>query len=1189
MQVAMEWHRHLSGMDLDGLFENEPLRRRALMLYEEEACDVLQMSDEEVIARVTGRSDIYWTSVYRREGGLLFDCDCPSDYYPCKHAGALLYNLRDHPTGSRGLLGGSRVSGASRGPGAGALGWPEDAVSRRFGATASEQREFTPGELLGVVETGSGGQEQLDFSDFFSDEAGFGETVGTVSETARFRPAFRLVRMPDPYRSMHRVLWIEPVLVYLRRDGADGRLEKFGPGKERRRGDATTERLMRMCLSVEGRRRRAVELLKLWYSRALRRGEEGFALPVDLFLERAGRIEREKEARLRRIAEVRVRWTAEGGQSAGISGKLAGGLVYRPKIELTDKEGYGEPYDARAMDYESDGEIILVSNSETGSLWYLFDSDPEGGRDGEIEPDGYVGAVASVFKLPRYLGAEEVRNFAELCRRRFPGFIEAEEVPASVRIISVVPTPVVDFDYPANPRFVGFRMSEERTSLRMSFRYGSAQERSLRSGALIPVSAAEAKELTDSAQVATETVWFIAPQEEAEEHFLELLGTALEEHGYRMQLEPWLRSFLDGYCDEEEISGKQELPQFFVESELYEIVSSVVGDLMSRGFELRIRKEKIERAPGRSTLRVASSGEDWLSIEPGFEFEEGFVPIEQVYARGLVEAGGRKFVLPPGADVEAILTALHSRRVGRRDLVALERVAEELRNPEHPALRDFFSLRERLSSFSGLEETEAPPSFTGQLRPYQKSGLSWLWFLHSYGLGGCLADDMGLGKTIQTLALLAKVREAGEMRRALVVCPVSTLGNWLREASRFTPHFRAAVHAGAGRAERAEAFERVDIVFVGYATLQRDAELMRKVEFDYLVLDEAQAIKNPKTKRRRAVASLEVPHRLALTGTPVENSVVELWSLLDVLMPGILGNRSTFSMRFGTEIEEGSFEETRNVSRDAEGGSDGAERLRRLIRPLILRRTKKAVAPELPPKEELVQYAEAGKRQVQVYESLRLHYAEEVERLIRAGERQKSNTKILEAMLRLRQAAILPVLVDREYAAVPSAKMDMLYDRLLELRDEGNKALVFSQFTGVLDEVETRMSGAGLGLYRLEGKTPLKRRERDIAGFQAAEGAAVFLISLRAGGVGINLTAADYVFLLDPWWNPAVESQAIDRAHRIGREGSVFAYRLVTTGTIEEKMLRLQERKRRISESLIRGESGALRELSNEDILGLFS
>jgi SNF2 family DNA or RNA helicase len=273
---------------------------------------------------------------------------------------------------------------------------------------------------------------------------------------------------------------------------------------------------------------------------------------------------------------------------------------------------------------------------------------------------------------------------------------------------------------------------------------------------------------------------------------------------------------------------------------------------------------------------------------------------------------------------------------------------------------------------------------------------------------------------------------------------------------------------------------------------------------------------------------------------------------------------------------------------DGRSGSSALARLRRIIRPLILRRTKAAVTPELPPREELVLHAEAGPKQTRVYESLRQRFADEVEERISRSGRGEEGMKILEAMLRLRQAAILPSLVDTEFSQVPSAKIEMLYDRLIELREEGNKALVFSQFTSVLDEVQQRMAGCGLEIFRLDGSTPQQRRDEAIAAFQGASGPGIFLISLKAGGVGINLTAADYVFLLDPWWNPAVESQAIDRAHRIGRKGGVLAYRLITKGTIEEKMLRLQERKRRISESLIRGESGALRELTDEDIRELF-
>ncbi|MFO7850472.1 MAG: DEAD/DEAH box helicase, partial [Spirochaetia bacterium] len=684
------------------------------------------------------------------------------------------------------------------------------------------------------------------------------------------------------------------------------------------------------------------------------------------------------------------------------------------------------------------------------------------------------------------------------------------------------------------------------------------------------------------------TKWFISAHDEIEEHFILRLITVLDKHSIETEPDPQ--------------EQKRVPSRFLVSSSISDIISKAGNELLFLGFELRLQRRKVAHPPRKLAVRVSSSGEEWLTFEAGLETDEGFIPIEDIPARGIAEAGGKTYVLPPGSDPATVISEMQRKRIGRRDLTALEAIADAVSNPDHPALQDFFSLRRRLSSFSSLREAEVPDSFEGSLRPYQKSGLSWLWFLHTYKLGGCLADDMGLGKTIQALALLAKAREAGEMRRALVVCPVSTLGNWLSETRRFTPKFSAHIHAGQGRAAEAEELEAADIIFTGYATLLRDAELMRNLDLDYLILDEAQAIKNPKTKRRKTVVSITAAHRLALTGTPIENSTVELWSLFDFLMPGIFGKRAKFTRKYGSDIERtGALPAPKHVAlqqgdggiSSSPGGRDtgkdtAAEKLRRIIRPLLLRRTKAAVAPELPPKEEQILYAEAGGKQAEVYESLRLRYAEEVEELLISGEAGLSAMKILEAMLRLRQAAILPSIVDPDFSEVASAKMDLLYDRLIELKVEGNKALVFSQFTAVLDEVELRMAGTGAQLFRLDGSTPQKKRDIQIERFQNAVGSAFFLISLKAGGVGINLTAADYVFLLDPWWNPAVESQAIDRTHRIGREGTVIAYRLITRGTIEEKMLRLQEKKRRISESLIRGESGALRELSKEDIRALF-
>ena len=1125
--------------DMGRIFENEALKHRALSLYAEDACRIVSLDSRELTARVTGRGGVYWTSLYREDGGIYFDCDCPSDYYPCKHAGALLYTLREMCSAADGS------------------GSPQAAA---VGGGVRREEGFSPGEVLEVRNAGgestTGGQRGGRDHDFFFAQEGFGERAGTVSETGRYRPAFRIVHLSESLRPSKGVLGIEPVLVYLRRDGTDGRLDKFSPGKGRRPGDEETEQLLRLCCSVDGRTRRAKEVLKSWYYRSLWRGIDQLHAPVELYLERAGRLERERPAELRKIERMTIRWTALRYQHQA--------LEFGPRIYLVDRDGYEELFDDTESAYESDEELLLLTKPATGSLWYLFETPTT------EESGARVGVFSAVLSLPRYFGVEEIRRFSEKCRSHYRDLLEVEELPRDLNVISLVPTPVLDF-----------QPDGEITSLSLSFRYGR-EELAPGGDALIRVSTEEARELTGAPSSAN-AQWYIAAKPEAEYYFVDLLDRLFLEKSIPLQIYTWRNPFFESPRRKADLHDLSRAPQFFVEAELRELATELIGELLQRGFEVRVQREKIARALGPASVRVGSSGEEWLDIEPGLETDEGFVPIEGLNVRGLCEAGGKKYVLPPGSDVQWLLSILGGKKIGRLDLASIEELIDRVSNPEHPGLQDYFALRERLASFEGLEEISAPANFHGLLRSYQRSGLSWLWFLHRYRLGGCLADDMGLGKTIQALALLAKAREIGEMKRALVVCPVSTLGNWKREVGRFTPHFSVGIHAGSDRRREAAEFDDLDLVFVSYATLQRDAELLRRVEFDYLILDEAQAIKNPKAKRRRAVASIDAAHRLALTGTPVENNVIELWSLIDILMPGILGRRGDFSRRYGRQIEEGSA-----VLGAQEEVGEAMDRLQRLIRPLILRRTKRAVAPELPPKEEFVDYVEAGKKQAELYESLRRRFAEEVEQLLASGDGGRSAMKILEAMLRLRQTAILPALVDRDYSRVPSAKLDTLYDRIVELQQEGNKALVFSQFTGVLDEVERRLGDLEIRLFRLDGSTPQQQRESAIDGFQHSEGAALFLISLKAGGVGINLTAADYVFLLDPWWNPAVESQAVDRAHRIGRQGAVFVYRLVTRGTIEEKMLRLQERKLRISESLIRGESGALRELSPEDIMGLF-
>ncbi|MFW5712889.1 MAG: DEAD/DEAH box helicase, partial [Spirochaetota bacterium] len=777
----------------------------------------------------------------------------------------------------------------------------------------------------------------------------------------------------------------------------------------------------------------------------------------------------------------------------------------------------------------------------------------------------WAGEIADLCRLPELLCRREVSETVVRYGRCRSALIETDQGDLNVGLISVMPSPVVDL-----AGLSGSAAAGRASLLKIRFRYGEdSRVQPPGSTDLLPaVTAASPKSpgsLENTGSPGSPgSPCFIKPNWKAEQHFISLFLRVLAEQSFEIDVDSGLEE--EGLC-------------VLAEAGALELLGGVGAVLLSYGFELRLHGVKVLRPPGKYAVKVVSSGEKWLDIETGFEMDAGFVPIEDIPARGVARAEGALYVLPAGADSDALSAALRTSRIGIRDMAMLEQISGLVSNPDHPALAEFFDLRRRLRAFSKLEETEVPALLRGVLRPYQKSGLAWLWFLHRFQLGGCLADDMGLGKTIQALAVLAKAREAGEFRQAVVVCPVSTLGNWQHEIDAFTPCFKVVLHAGPQRTKNTCGLRSSDIVLVSYATLLRDVELFRALEPDYLILDEAQAIKNPKTKRRNAVVSIRAAHRLALTGTPMENGTVELWSLFDFLMPGILGCRRNFSRRYACD----------DVGDDSELESDQRlQALRRVLRPLLLRRTKAVAAPELPPRKEQVLYCTAGRRQARVYESLRLRFFAEVDSLISSGLCGEAALKMLQAMLRLRQAAIIPGLVDSEFSDVPSAKIELLYDRVLELCAEGHRALVFSQFTGVLDEVSLRLDGTGIRLFRLDGSTPQEQRDVQIAGFQSAESSAVFLISLKAGGVGINLTAADYVFLLDPWWNPAVEAQAIDRAHRIGRKGQVFVYRLVTAGTIEEKMLRLQHKKRRLTDAIIRGESGLLRELSADDIRSLF-
>jgi SNF2 family DNA or RNA helicase len=456
--------------------------------------------------------------------------------------------------------------------------------------------------------------------------------------------------------------------------------------------------------------------------------------------------------------------------------------------------------------------------------------------------------------------------------------------------------------------------------------------------------------------------------------------------------------------------------------------------------------------------------------------------------------------------------------------------------------------------------------------------LGWMHFLRQFSFGGCLADDMGVGKTAQVLALLETRREMRTQAKieapSLVVVPKSLIFNWKQEIQRFTPQLRVLDYTGTARSNTREkdAFSLYDVILTTYGTLRRDALHFKDKIFDYVILDEAQAIKNGNTESAKAARLLRANHRLALSGTPIENHLGELWSLFEFLNPGMLGTSAALPLAGASK-------------RDPDG--ETRKLLARALRPFLLRRTKEQVAKELPPKIEQTIYCEMETRQRALYNELRDHYRKALLPKIGKEGIGKSKIQVLEALLRLRQAACHPGLVDRKLVKDPSAKLGVLMEQLRAILEEGHKALVFSQFTSLLAIVRASLASDGIEYEYLDGKT-IDRQAR-VERFQQDAGCPLFLISLKAGGVGLNLTAADYVFILDPWWNPAVEAQAVDRTHRIGQERQVFAYRLIARDTVEEKVLQLQETKRNLADAIIGAENSLIRDLTREDIELLLS
>ncbi len=482
---------------------------------------------------------------------------------------------------------------------------------------------------------------------------------------------------------------------------------------------------------------------------------------------------------------------------------------------------------------------------------------------------------------------------------------------------------------------------------------------------------------------------------------------------------------------------------------------------------------------------------------------------------------------------------------------------------------------ERLKEFEEIEDFPTPTSFKGVLRPYQKAGFNWLRFLNSYNFGGCLADDMGLGKTVQTLAMLQSEKENrnGNTGTTLLVMPTSLIYNWEMEARKFTPDLKVLTYTGTNREKDVTRFAGYDLVLTSYGIVRLDIDILETFYFNYIILDESQAIKNPTSNIAKSVKKLQSKNRLILTGTPIENTTLDLWSQMNFINPGLLGNQTFFKNEFLNPIEK------KNDDRKT-------QKLYAIIKPFILRRHKRQVATELPEKVENVTYCTMTAMQEEEYETAKSFFRNKILKQIEDEGMNKSQMMLLQGLTKLRQIANHPKMVNPDYHG-DSGKMEDVTHMLASAVGKNHKILVFSQFVKHLALLEKYLQQNRIDYCYLDGST--KDRQAQVERFQTDENVKVFLISLKAGGLGLNLTKADYVFLLDPWWNPAIEAQAVDRAHRIGQENKVFTYKFISKNTVEEKILALQQTKMKLASELISTEESFVKNLSKEDIENLLT
>lgn len=597
--------------------------------------------------------------------------------------------------------------------------------------------------------------------------------------------------------------------------------------------------------------------------------------------------------------------------------------------------------------------------------------------------------------------------------------------------------------------------------------------------------------------------------------------------------------------------------------------------------------QSVKYYPARPNVSYSiKSDEDWFDVDMTVDYDNHQVSLKDlrkavINKEKMVPIGEGMYGMLPEEFVKKFETALKFGEV-EEDKVKLQKsqfsIIHTLLDQQNDGkvAEELAEKVQLLKSFNEITPVNPPAKLKATLRDYQKAGVSWLAFLAKYNFGGCLADDMGLGKTVQMLAFFLHLKEKQHRKRFthLVVCPTTLLFNWENEIAKFAPHMKTEVHWGNNRKYDAKEWKKKDIILTSYGTLVNDIETIHEFRFTTVVFDESQAMKNPSSLRFKAALLLKADYRFSLTGTPIENNTIELFSQMHVLNKGLLGNLNFFRKTYAKNMEG---EENKHLRAE----------LRRMVYPFILRRTKERVASELPEKSEMEFFCEMGEHQRKVYDAFRQKYKDQLLSKIEQEGMNKARFNVLDGILKLRQICDSPALINTdEYYGDESVKAEELLRHIRE-KTTHHKVLVFSQFVKMLDQIRTRLDEEEILYTSLDGST--RDRQERVEYFQNSEECRVFLISLKAGGYGLNLTAADYVYLVDPWWNPAVETQAIDRTHRIGQQKKVFAYRMICKNTIEEKILNLQKRKKNLADEIITEESSFVKNLTKEDIEHLFS